>query len=534
MLKRVVVIGAGEVGVTFSIFLSQLQQMNRDLSDIEILLIESSKSEQQGGKSAACINHETGYEYFKAGHQSTGKLCIEGAVTKRLLYPPGFHESQVPTRFFVSHGSSCDPDPGKRVSYADFKKNAELMKEHYAWIYTNLKTDFGWSDAEACMRLGHSPEGFGQELSPNEYSDIKDVVGGYRAAGGTVNMALDYAIKRAALDEADNKGALRRLTKTEIKHIRNLESGYIISTDQGDFPADFVVCSAAHTIPLLAAMGGGSGPSGTYGLNAMLYIQLPPTSDLEIQRRVSNVNFILQGDNGSMFACVLPPTQKEIGLAAIYFPSESGSQLAKFVYPKDGNRVPESWNSAITAGQFDGLEPRRAAILAQCFKFNPFLGGYLQATLADPKKMKMIVRTVFNPEVKGNPKGEDRRIREMLPPTPFTADGTIVSMASPKWTTVELASMTLLQYMLEKFDKTKLPQSLKAGFGPFKVDMCAISKFLHFRDIRFPKKYAMDYVVDLEFPIRLVPSNHPCFKDNVASEFSSQSQFKIAGQTSTG
>jgi glycine/D-amino acid oxidase-like deaminating enzyme len=512
MPRQIVIIGAGEVGVTVSKFLCDLRSVHHDISDIRIVLIDSS-NEQEGGKSASCVSHETGYEYFREGHEATGRTCVEGAVAKRLLFPAMFHQSGVPTRFLVSQGSSRDPDLAKRISFGAFKANAEAMRTYYSGLYSHIKFAMGWSDADARLQLGHSAVEFGRELLPDEYSDVSNVIGGYRSAGGTVNMALDYAIKRAALDQAEGAGVLKRFTNTRVRQIASANSRHIVSTDCGDFVADFVVCCAAEAVPSLATMCGASGPRGTYALNAILYVELPPTSDCDMIRKLSQVNFVLQGEHGCMYACILAPTTTDKGVAAIYFPSERGSQLDLFVYPRDGHVAPGWWTNVIRSGRPDDYDARLSRILQQAYKFNPFLRCYLANGDRCEGAVRMVARTVFNPEVPDNPNGEDRRVRQMLPPFPLVRDGTIVSVSSPKWTNVELASLNVVQYILERIGGTSLPRNEEWGIGPLKLDIGAISKNLHFRQIRFPKRYVSDYVARMKFPVHLVPDTHECYQN---------------------
>jgi glycine/D-amino acid oxidase-like deaminating enzyme len=499
-LKQIVIVGAGEVGTTLCLMIDKLRVSAELREDVSIVLVDSNYSEQHGATNAANINHETGYEYFKPSDLGTAMLCIEGGITKRLLFPSGFHSVLVPSRFFVSLTSH---ESGS-VPYAQFKESAEALKRYYAELYQGIQDRFSWTIDTARLNLGYAPHEFGSELSPEEYQPMAGIVGGYSSAGGSINMAMDYAFKQGALDTATLNGTLtRRMTNTNVIKMRPVDNGVIVHTDNGEFEADLVVCCAAHGTPMLASMAGGSGPRGTYYLNGMLYVDLPATSDEELAAHLSRVNFVLQADNGCMFACLLAPTAKSAGLAAIYFPSESGSQIGKCVVENSLDPVPASWNDIIATGRTQDYELRVNRILKQVYRFNPFLAGYLQ-----PRQMTF--RTVFSPSVSGNQGGSDRRVRQMLAPTPITADGRVVSMSTPKWTTAELASLSLLQYVLLQFGERALEVG-EHGFGPLKLDVCSITERLNFHDVRFPRQYALDYARAMAFPERLVPATHPLF-----------------------
>ena len=257
--------------------------------------------------------------------------------------------------------------------------------------------------------------------------------------------------------------------------------------------------SAGHSIPALAGLAGGKSHLGSYYLNGTTYCELPATSDGEVRSAVSRTNFVLQGDDGCMYACVAPPTDTESGLAAIYYPSFRGSQIAMHRYdPGNPKPAPTDWEEAILTGTVPDIEERKANILAQACRFNPFLRNY-----AVPRTVT--IRTVFSPDVAGNPDGKDRRVREMLSPTPIDNSGRLVCMSSPKWTTVELAALTLVQKMLLAIGRTALSHKASQGFGPLQLDVPSIQKQVHLRGITFPREYALQYAIDMHFPRHLIP-----------------------------
>ena len=204
MAKRVVVIGCGDVGTLFAVFLSQMNAQDWLSESISVVTVDHARHGQYGAKAAAILNHATGFEYFKPDHVRTGQLCIQGAITKALLFPPQFFESPRPQHFLVS----CESSENGQVPFPDFVRNAQSMTRYFEAAFQELLRDLGWSYLEARHRLGYTPEEFGHRLEAQQLCYVKGVVGGFSAAGGPVNMALDHALKKSALEAASRQGYL--------------------------------------------------------------------------------------------------------------------------------------------------------------------------------------------------------------------------------------------------------------------------------------------------------------------------------------
>jgi hypothetical protein len=102
MKNKITIIGAGSVGANAALFLDKL--------GFDVTLIESADDILDGAPQATFITHGDGFEYHKAGHQKTGESCIDGAITKQLLYPARAFQTGVcnagnPIRFMVSNES---------------------------------------------------------------------------------------------------------------------------------------------------------------------------------------------------------------------------------------------------------------------------------------------------------------------------------------------------------------------------------------------------------------------------------------------
>jgi len=102
MKNRIAIIGAGSVGTNISIFLAKI--------GIEVLLFESRPDLLLGAPMVSFINHGDWFEYYKEGHQITGKHCIDGSMVKGLIYPLKYFRTKVtsknsPIRFLVSNNA---------------------------------------------------------------------------------------------------------------------------------------------------------------------------------------------------------------------------------------------------------------------------------------------------------------------------------------------------------------------------------------------------------------------------------------------
>ncbi len=512
----IVVIGAGEVGVTFALMLHEMMK-NKDIENVRITLIDKNTSPQMGAKNAANVNHATGYEYLKKGHQQTGIDCIHGGITKSLFYPRSFADTKISNRFLISQ----ETINLKIASYEDFKNNAEFMKEQYQKCFDYIKEARNWDEETTSLELGYSPQSFGIELSKSDVDEekqggIANVIGGYKSAGGTINMSLDYAAKKALLEEALYAQSVSLDLNNNILSVVKNHDRYLVKTVRGEeYSADMVLVTAAHGIPEISNTIQSpiklKPPAGIYHLNCMLYIRLPKTVDKSLHEKLKNVNFVLQGDAGCMFACVKAPTESEDGIAAVYYPSEAGNQISKHFFDPDNPReVPDYWEEWISNGlPKDEREKRERFILAQLYKYNPFLQNYIEP-------INMVVRTVFNPVVGDNPMGDDRRVRQLTGLTKLTEDEKITCITSPKWTTVELTALSAVDHALKLSGFDALPTDEENGLGPLKFDVEKITRSINFKDITFPKSYADEYMIKMGFPKDIVPQKHNLFRNDYA------------------
>src|SRR4029077_7483330 len=121
MREKIVIIGAGAVGTSAALFLDKL--------GFSIELIDSASDILQGSSQVSFVNHGDGFEYYKKGHRRTGEYCIDGSITKSLLYLLSAFRTSVcdesnPIRFLVATSSL-----GKKGLTLDrFFENASCMR----------------------------------------------------------------------------------------------------------------------------------------------------------------------------------------------------------------------------------------------------------------------------------------------------------------------------------------------------------------------------------------------------------------------
>jgi len=533
--KKVTFAGAGAVGTVAALILAKLSE-KYDLG-YEITLAEFNDDILDGGAAATTnILHIDGFEYHKPFHSQTGKDCIDGGITKGLMFDARHYLTHVcteewPIRFMVSY-DSLGVDGLTVESFID---NAENMGGHFASRFNRLVEARG-SRSKIERMLGRNPETFARLLDPSEYSDCANIVCGYAGAGAGVNMPQYYALLKASLRASNIDVKCNVYIESLLKQpdntykITNYKRG--TATQLEDIVADHISITAGHHAPQLTARIGYSDRNlnrsdliredgitcapGTYYLNAMLYAKLPATTDKKILDAM-RVNFVLQAEGGCMFSCIAKPTKKRDGLAAIYYPSEKGSQLDKHLYtndrpeghPRDPNYL--KWDEDIIRG-LQADDPRVKKILKQSYRYYPFLENYA-------KFDKALCRTVFNADVPDSDCGLDRRVRGLKPPTIVTTDGQVAAHWSPKWTTSELAAFGLVDQILQKFNDKKLPElpkNIEHGFGPTFIDVEQISRDIHFRDVKMDVKDTITYVVKRGGPEQLISPNTPDFIDGAA------------------
>jgi len=492
MKKRIVVIGAGPVGITSAYLLNK--------QGYDVTLIESQAEVMKGAAVAANIEHADGFEYHKVGHQKTGEYCIDGAITKALFTHTVNASDQIlqkyPIRFLVSN-DSIDKDGLTKES---FYNNAEHMRTHFKKQFASLAAKTPGGAKELKEILGRDPVTFARRLEPKDYADCANIACGYAGSGRRLDQGMyrtmigdllfDSRLEPGFHESHNDDYKLKKLWfDTEVEAIEKQPDGrYAINCTLGKkyagmnlsgvphsetLIADHIILAAGHGVPALCdkikgaefkRKDGLKSAEGTYYLNTMTYVHLPATRDPELIKKLKQVNFTLQGEGGAMFACLYPPSADGGGLAAIYYPSEKGSQFKKHTYSKD-NPVPppEEWKTHIRAG-LDNDDPRVESIMQQAYKYYPFLKDYAIVS-------NTICRTVFNAANKENNLGLDRRERDIIDADVITSDNHIVAFRSPKWTNAELVALIAVDNARQALGDKALPKSEEHGYGPTKLDV---------------------------------------------------------------
>lgn len=491
-MKHIAVVGAGEAGVTLALLLRRLAERALAPDAFTVTLVDRAREPLAGAGMATSVDHASGYEYLKPGHRQTGVDCIHGGLAKRLLFHTGSLASGLENRFLVST-DSAEREAGM---FADFEANVAFMRAAHDRALAGIGRVRGWSPEETAARLGSDPEDFGVRLRREELADHPHVAGGYRSAGGSVRKAVDHAVKRTLLARLEEEGTVRLLLGEEVRGIEPLGDRYRVRTDHHQLAADAVVVAAAHGTPAVAALveGGLPAPAGRYHLNGMLFVELGPTRDPELRRRMSRVNFVLQGEGGCMYACCLAPTATTPGYAAVYHPSPRSSQVDRHAYdPAAPSPAPAHWDHWIERGLPERMEQERVdRILRQLFRYNPFLEGRVS-----PRRF--IVRTVFNPVVPANPLGSDTRVRQLIAAAPLTPDGRVLTLTAPKWTNVELAALSAADRVLRRLWRAELPRHPE-GLGPERFDVARLAGAMRFPSVEVPEAVVSAYQAALDLP----------------------------------
>lgn len=509
-MKTIAIIGAGGLGATAAALLSRMQTKGMLPEDIHITMVDKNDHVFGGAIDDANIYHRTGLEYLRPQDLLTGTDCIHGGIAKDLLCGDIFGTG-LPNRFWVSNGTDRHYQQTEGIRGWDaFLTNAANLRDQ---VYTPLYDQI----VEARGRKGLplvTPQQFSYPLSLDEADGLHDILGGYGTTGGGVVMAYDYAQKRAAIRQGEEAGAVTLRLGTDVTGVQKVGEKYKINGT--DIEADVVLVTAAHQIPRLAQdLNGTVPPPGTYHLNGILYAKLPATPDPEMIRQNSRVNFVIQGERGCMFAPILAPTATDDGLAAIYFPSKDGCQVERHRFQASSTQmVPTYWDKAIKeglsatakSGEFARTRDERIdAIVRQVTHFNPFLKDYLE-----PQELR--VRTVFNPVSETNPDGMDRRVRRLLLPTQLSDDGQVLGAQSPKWTTLEMAALNLIEQALKQLGMDpKFPRNEETGLGPNKLDVEQISRTLNLLDVPLSRDDALDYSRRTGQPDRIVDTTPSLF-----------------------
>lgn len=483
MTRKMVVLGAGASGSTLAILLTLLAK--KYSLDIEIELIERWRDILYGGGSEVVnIGHETGSEYCDPKHRKTGTQCIEGALASRLFFGTDFGAGictkDNPMLFLVSKETLRKGREGGRFNTDDFTQNAAYMDKHFTQLAQDIITKRKLVDPkEIEALLGCMPGSFITPLSDKDglsYS-ASEIAIGHRAKGDAVDISSYHKMIAQALKDLN----ITVRTNTEVTHIHREDGTYKLECKTGKqdvqiLEYDDITIATAHNIPkiydLIHRVDKNPLPNGTYYLNGMLYVTLPKTDNKELLDRIPGTCFTLQADEGCMLVCRKKPTATTDGLAAIYFPSEKGNQFARYTSfaGESSNTIPPEWQDIIEKG-LQHVNPAKYkehtdAILAQATKLYPFLDGYVTSEHIQ----SFPFRTVFNLGTEDSNQGLLRRVREMGVTHPITADNTIRTVHSPKWTNSLLSAFTAAAQIVEQHHKVKLPQT-ENGFGPMHLDM---------------------------------------------------------------
>jgi glycine/D-amino acid oxidase-like deaminating enzyme len=498
-MTDVAVVGAGPVGTNAAIFLSRL--------GFEVKLLEAASAILQGGPRASFINHGDGFEYYKSGHRRTGEYCIDGALVKGLLYPLHLFATSVcsadnPIRFFVSRGSVAAGD----LTLEHFLENAESMRRHFARQYDAIRVSRGWTAEEMERRFLRTPTTFARQLDPHEYADVAGVVGGCAGSSFGINMPQYYAYLMAAL--ARTGVAFRGSDEPVV--IERVNGHYRLETEDGGvITARQILLTAGHRNPALIHRIRGIEtaplPSGTYYLNAMTFVRLPATEDAARRANARRINFTLQQEHGAMFACIVPPTAHQDGIAAIYRPDTRGSQLyTHTVADGDTSLPPPEWKRFLTEG-LENDEPHVHETFRRARELYP--------VLENAEILHTICRTVFNASTADSNHGRDRRVREIPPAVAaVVSDGSITVWTSPKWTNAELVALMACDNVHEHLRGTRLPHDGASRLGPTGLDLAALSRRLELMDLVMSRDDALRYAHEQRLPPSVVDVSNPWFK----------------------
>jgi glycine/D-amino acid oxidase-like deaminating enzyme len=502
MGERVVVIGAGAVGVNASLFLRS--------KGFFVELIDSANNILCGAPLTCFINHGDGLEYYKRREKQTGEDCIDGSIVKSLIYPMAALTTNVcsynnPIRFMLSEKTAQQ----ERAALSGFYRNAEHMRTYFSNRFHTVMRSRGWETETAGRFLLRDPNSFARRLNKNDYSDIDNVAGGYAGSSVGVNMPHYYAALCALLRQMQVRLRLGA-TVTCIERVASKRYTVHLSGDSID--ADHVLLTAGHHIPLLVSMAKGFSfrqnlVNGMYFLNSMTLIHLPPLSNGSILSEVKRINFTLQQEHGSMYACVVPPTETEPGIAATYFPSNKGNQLFEVTFSSKRDLAPPPfWDSIET---LDNDHPRVKRVLEQARRF------YRTLRVEGVEVCRTICRPVFNTATKASSEGKDRRVRRISrKPIITSQDGLVSAWSSPKWTNAELVGLMATDYVCRK-SRTQTPL-LRCSRNPAQLDAIRITEKLNFLDVRMHIEDAIEYAKLQGLPLRIVDRTLPQFRNEPA------------------
>jgi hypothetical protein len=310
------------------------------------------------------------------------------------------------------------------------------------------------------------------------------------------------------------KAALRKLrvpfhlgVETEV--IERRGGAYIVHAGGKSFKAGQILLTSGHQIPRLISRVRGVSCAplapGTYYLNSITFLKLPATGNREWLAQARRINFTLQQEHGSMFACVVAPTETEDGLAVTYYPSPRGSQLRSVGFvPDDKTPLPTEWDRLIRMGLPDD-HPNVRTTFEQACSLYPFLRDYAEVSAT-------VCRPVFNAATRDNDGGMDRRVREITTSiSSISDDGRITAWTAPKWTNAELTALIAADYVCGLASLSRLPTGSTCKFGPTGLDVVKIARRIQFFDVTMDPADAFLYAGWQGVPHRAVNTSLPQF-----------------------
>jgi glycine/D-amino acid oxidase-like deaminating enzyme len=492
----VVVVGAGQLGVTFALLFDRWRNATPAAPPLTVILIERQPDVLRGATRGSWIEHATGFEYFKRGELETAGACIQGSVVKRLLLPNGTLNlpSTVRNRFFIAAESNRSGD----VVFDDFLFQARRGAAMYRNIYSAALRK--WPESEWVLT---PPSEFMRVLARDEYYGVSGdmVAAGVASAGGAANVPMEVLYKEAALRQSERGQAVTVLRGSSVTAIDEGADRVCVSVrmpcEKGvAIQSRYVVLTAAHGITELAGSMMGRDLPGAFHLNFMLHVKLPQTRDEIVRDYLSSVNFVLQGPHGGMYACVLPPTEHAAGFAALFAPGYDASYIDE--YKTNSHHKPLlAWDSIISSSDFPARRAKISNVLERIYRLNPYLRDYLRNI--DIEDHDPVVGSVFNPH------GDVRSVRRLTAPRPVGRYRRVMAMTSPKWTTAELAALTLLQCVLTAVAPSFALKTLAEGFGPCQLDVLSVVAKLRLPDVPIAADLTERYLKDVALPRHILP-----------------------------
>lgn len=514
----VAIIGAGSVGVTAALLFKKL--------GFHVDLIDRASHILHGAPQVTLIIHRDGLEYYHPKHRKTGEQCIDGAITKQLLFPYDSFSTNVCNsgrhiRFLLSKDAVSARGP-QRVSKEGFITNAAHMQIHFRKRCKQLKTILGLSSKKLKELMVYPPFGLARKLSPDEYKDIDNIECGFAGSSVGANLPHFYAYSKALLACHGIKPLLGR----QVTELRKDKDKYIIRFNgrKRTIKVDYVILCSSLGIQRIGQTLTGttlrSLPRGRYFYNTMLFLRLRPCSDPELIKGTSQITFILQGKHGCAYTCLIPPTSARYGMGAGYYPTKRrGSQLVDISTNQKNSisDVERRLKLQLQKEHWSSFEARKYVIFKKArihykFLFNAEIAGSGNGI-------------VFNPSSGASKGGKDRSVRVIAKKCAITYDRRVVAYHAPKWTNSDLTALMAVDDALRRLAGKSLGQYIatryrvkeqktRFGYGPTNLNIPFLARYLHFRDAgRIASvEDASQYAIKSKIDARIVDSRSRIFK----------------------